>query len=300
MTPDSTLAAAFDDERERLVALAHRMLGSRADAEDAVQEVWLRLSVQEPNSINHLPGWLTTVTGRVCIDMLRSRRSRPVTAIEADLPEFTVSEDAESPEEAAATHDAVGLALLVVLDSLGPDERLAFVLHDIFAVPFAEIAQILGASTDATKMMASRARRKVRGAALPSDGRQGQRRVVDAFLKAAREGDFDALLQVLDPDITWRAYTARGVTVKLGVTEVVAAAERGVRASVVSRRVLVNGMPGVMTWSRSGAPLSVMACTVRDGRIVDVVALVDPRRLATMDLPPCPPPGPTDGETSPG
>ncbi|MDV3221754.1 sigma-70 family RNA polymerase sigma factor [Intrasporangium sp.] len=287
MTRDSSLVTEFDDHRERLVAMAHRMLGSRADGEDAVQEVWLRLARQEQGSIDNLPGWLTTVTGRVCIDMLRARRARVATVPQADLPEFTVSEDTEAPDEAAVATDAVGLALLVVLDSLGPDERLAFVLHDIFAVPFAEIAQILGASTDAAKMSASRARRKVRGADLPSDGRQRQRQVVDAFLKAARDGDFDALLQVLDPHITWRSYGPDGVTVTLGVTEVIAATERGARAAVVARRVLVNGAPGVLTWSRSGVPLSVMACTVRHGRIVDVVAVVDPRRLATMDLPTC-------------
>lgn len=285
MTPDAHLAAVFDDERARLVAQAHRMLGSRADAEDAVQEAWLRLARQDAASIDNLAGWLTTVVGRVCIDMLRARKHRPATAHEGDLPEFTVSEDVESPDDAAVANDALSLALLVVLENLGPDERLAFVLHDIFAVPFEQIAEILGSSMAATKMMASRARRKVRGADLPDDGRQRQRQVVDAFLAAARDGDFDRLLRVLDPQITWRSYTAGGVRVKLGATEVIAAAHRGARASVVARRVLVNGQPGVMTWSRTGAPLSVMACSVRNGRIVDVVALVDPRRLAAMDTP---------------
>lgn len=296
MTPDTPLAARFDDERTRLVALAHRMLGSRADAEDAVQEAWLRLAGHDPSSITNLPGWLTTVVARVCLDVLRARRHRPSVAREADLPEFTVSEDVESPHDAAVANDAVGLALLVVLETLGPDERLAFVLHDIFAVPFKEIAEILGASTAAAKMMASRARRKVRGAGPPSDSRQRQRQrqVVDAFLAAVRDGDFEALLRVLDPQITWRTYTPGGVTVKLGATEVVAAAERGARSSVVARRVLVNGEPGVMTWSRTGAPLSVMACSVRNGRIVEVVALVDPRRLASMHTPPCRPAGTDD------
>lgn len=294
MTPDTHLAAVFDDERGRLVALAHRMLGSRADAEDAVQEVWLRLVRQDPASIDNLPGWLTTVAARVCVDMLRARKHRPLPAHEPDLPEFTVSEDVEPPDDAAAANDAVGLALLVVLEALGPDERLAFVLHDIFAVPFKDIAEILGTSTAAAKMMASRARRKVRGADLPSDGRRRQRQVVDAFLAATRDGDFEALLQVLDPQITWRSYTPGGVVVKLGATEVIAAAERGTRASVVARRVLVNGEPGIMTWSRTGAPLSVMACTVRGGRLVEVVALADPRRLASMPTPPCRPAGTDD------
>ncbi|MFG2100070.1 sigma-70 family RNA polymerase sigma factor [Micromonospora echinaurantiaca] len=294
MTPDTQLAAVFEDERARLVALAHRMLGSRADAEDAVQEVWLRLVRHDPASIDNLPGWLTTVAARICIDMLRARTHRPLPADEPDLPEFTVSEDVESPDDAAAANDAVGLALLVVLEALGPDERLAFVLHDIFAVPFKDIAEILGTSPAAAKMMAIRARRKVRGADRPSDGRRRQRQVVDAFLGAARNGDFEALLRVLDPQITWRSYTPGGVVVKIGATEVIAAAERGAHASVVARRVLVNGEPGIMTWSRTGAPLSVMACSVRGGRIVEVVALVDPRRLASMPTPPCRPAGTDD------
>lgn len=288
MTSDMDLVTSFEEHRERLIALAHRMLGSRSDAEDAVQEVWLRLARQAPAEIDHLPGWLTTVTSRVCIDLLRARKARPSPGPEPDLPELVVSEDA-TPETTAVTNDAVGLALLVVLDTLRPEERLAFVLHDIFAVPFAQIATTLGTTTDAAKTMASRARRKVRGAALPEDGRDRQREVVDAFVKAAHDGDFEALLAVLDPDITWRTYSPRGVSVKLGVTEVVAAVRRGNRASVVARRVRVNGRPGVMSWSRSGAPLSLMACTVRDGRLVEVVALVDPARLATMDLPPVDP-----------
>lgn len=294
MTSDTHLAAVFEDERARLVALAHRMLGSRADAEDAVQEVWLRLVRHDPASIDNLRGWLTTVAARICIDMLRARTHRPLPADEPDLPEFTVSEDVESPDDAAAANEAVGLALLVVLGALGPDERLAFVLHDIFAVPFKDIAEILGTSPAAAKMMASRARRKVRGADRPNEGRQRQRQVVDAFLAAARNGDFEALLRVLDPQITWRSYTPGGVVVKIGATEVIAAAERGAHASVVARRVLVNGEPGIMTWSRTGAPLSVMACSVRGGRIVEVVALVDPRRLASMPTPPCRPAGTDD------
>ncbi|BBZ02618.1 DNA-directed RNA polymerase sigma-70 factor [Mycolicibacterium chitae] len=285
MTTETDLAAAFDAQRHRLVALAHRMLGSPTDAEDAVQEAWLRLARQKPGTIDSLPGWLTTVVGRVCIDVLRTRRSRPETHYGEHLPDAVVTEDEDGPEERAALADSVGLALLVVLESLAPDERLAFVLHDTFGVPFAEIAQILGKSTDATKMLASRARRKVRGIPESNVDRSQQREVVDAFLAAARSGDFEALLQVLDPQITWRTYTPRGVVVKLGATEVVAAAERGVRAAGIARRVLVNGNPGILSWSRSGKPLGLMSCTVRDGKIVDVVALLDPARLATMDLP---------------
>lgn len=285
MTTETDLAATFDAERRRLVALAHRMLGSPADAEDAVQEAWLRLARQEPGTIDSLPGWLTTVVGRVCLDVLRTRRAHRETHYDEQLPDAVVTEDDDGPEERAALADSVGLALLVVLESLGPDERLAFVLHDSFAVPFTEIGTILGKSTDAAKMLASRARRKVRGVPESNVDRRRQREVVDAFLAAARSGDFEALLRVLDPQITWRTYTPHGMVVKLGVTEVVAAAERGVRAAGTARRVLVNGNPGILAWSRSGQPLGLMSCTVRDGRIVDVVALLDPVRLAAMDLP---------------
>lgn len=286
MSPDAAWTEAFERERERLIAMAHRMLGSRADAEDAVQEAWLRLARQEADAIDNLAGWLTTVVGRVCLDVLRSRQARPEASYDARLPDFVVTEDDDdTPEDSAVLTDSVGLALLVVLETLRPDERLAFVLHDVFDVSFAEIGEILGKSTDAAKMLASRARRKVRGAPRTTTKRQEQREVVDAFVTAAREGDFEGLLKVLDPDVTWRSYTSRGTIVHLGATEVMAAAGRGRRAAVVPRRVLVNGEPGVLIWGRSGKPLSVMSCTVADGRIVDVVALVDPVRLAAMDLP---------------
>ncbi|MGC0273099.1 sigma-70 family RNA polymerase sigma factor [Pseudactinotalea sp. Z1739] len=286
MSPDAAWTEAFERERERLIAMAHRMLGSRADAEDAVQEAWLRLARQEADAIENLAGWLTTVVGRVCLDVLRSRRARPEASYDARLPDFVVTEDDDdTPEDSAVLADSVGLALLVVLETLRPEERLAFVLHDVFDVSFAEIGEILGKSTDAAKMLASRARRKVRGAPRTTTKRQEQREVVDAFVAAAREGDFEGLLKVLDPDVTWRSCTPRGTIVHLGATEVMAAARRGRRAAVVPRRVLVNGEPGVLFWGRSGKPLSVMSCTVADGRIVDVVALVDPVRLAAMDLP---------------
>ena len=211
------MAEAFEEQRGRLVAVAYRMLGSRADAEDAVQEAWLRLARQDAATIDNLAGWLTTVVGRVCIDMLRSRKARPEASYGDRLPELVVTEDDDAaPEDDALLADSVGLALLVVLDTLGPAERLAFVLHDMFAVPFEEIGQIIGRSTDATKMLASRARRKVQGPHRPTDERQQQRAVVDAFLAAARSGDFEGLLRVLDPDVTWRAHTARGVVVRLG------------------------------------------------------------------------------------
>ncbi|NIK54303.1 sigma-70 family RNA polymerase sigma factor [Kribbella shirazensis] len=283
---ENAVAEAFMAERERLVAMAYRMLGSRADAEDAVQEAWLRLARQDPSSIDNLSGWLTTVVGRVCIDTMRSRKARPVAAQDDGIPEYFVTEDTLSaPEDDALLADSVGLALLVVLDSLGPAERLALVLHDMFAVPFEEIGQILGKSTDATKMLASRARRKVQGTPRPDGERQQQREVLNAFLAAAREGDFEGLLRVLDPQVKWRTHTAHGVVVKLGATEVAAKAQRGAYAKATAYPVLLNGEPGIVAWTASGNPLGVLACTVVDGRIVEITSLRDPRQLATMNLP---------------
>lgn len=285
MSDDAALAREFEAERGRLVALAQRMLGSTAEAEDAVQEAWLRLTRHDPAAIDNLAGWLTTVVGRVCLDVLRSRRAHPVAPLDEQLPDFVVTQDEGGPEDSAVVAESVGLALLVVLDTLGPDERLAFVLHDMFAVPFAEIGPIVGRSPEAAKMLASRARRKVQGAPVTGEGRARQREVVDAFIAAAREGDFERLLEVLDPEITWTTHYPHGRVVRLGQTEILAAAERGMRATVTVRRVLVNGQPGVLAWSRTGKPLGVMACTVRGGRIAEVVSVVDPARLAGMDLP---------------
>ncbi|MGW0579455.1 sigma-70 family RNA polymerase sigma factor [Streptomyces sp. NPDC002920] len=280
------LAGEFEAQRGRLVGVAHRMLGSRADAEDAVQEAWLRLARQDPGTIDNLAGWLTTVVGRVCIDVLRSRRARPEASYDDRLPELVVTEDdGTAPEEDALLAESVGLALLVVLDTLGPSERLAFVLHDMFAVPFAEIGEIIGRSTDATKMLASRARRKVRGTHRPSDERRRQRAVVDAFLAAARGGDFEGLLRVLDPEVTWRSYSARGVVDRVGAAEVAVRVQRGVRAVVTACPALVNGESGLVVWAASGRLLGVMACTVVDGRIVEILSVNDPRRLASIDLP---------------
>jgi RNA polymerase sigma factor (sigma-70 family) len=269
--------------------VAYRMLGSRADAEDAVQEAWLRLARQDAAAVDNLGGWLTTVVGRVCIDILRSRRARPETPYDDRLPELVVTEDSGGPEDDALLAESVGLALLVVLDTLGPAERLAFVLHDMFAVPFEEIGEIVGRSTDAAKMLASRARRKVHDTHRPTAERRQQRAVVDAFLAAARSGDFEGLLRVLDPDATWRSYTARGVVVRrLGAAEVADRAQRGVRAGVTGRPVLVNGEPGIVAWGPNGKPLAVMACTVVNGRITEILSIRDPERLAAMDLPPRP------------
>ena len=284
--PEEAVAEAFEEQRGRLVAVAYRMLGSRADAEDAVQEAWLRLARQDPAAIDNLAGWLTTVVGRVCIDVLRSRKARPEASYDDRLPELVVTEEADgAPEDDALLAESVGLALLVVLDTLRPSERLAFVLHDMFAVPFEEIGQIIGRSPDASKMLASRARRKVQGTHRSTDEPQQQRAVVDAFLAAARSGDFEGLLRVLDPDVTWRTHTARGVVVRLGATEVAAKARRGVHTKLTGRNVLVNGEPGILVSDANGKPRIVMACTVVDGRIVEILSVTDPERLASVDLP---------------
>jgi RNA polymerase sigma-70 factor (ECF subfamily) len=274
---------AFEEHRSRLTAVASRMLGSRADAEDAVQEAWLRLHRSEA-SIDNLGGWLTTVVSRVCIDMLRSRATKAETSLDERL-DWIVAEDDDGPERNAELADSVGAALQVVLDMLTPDERLAFVLHDTFGVPFAQIAEILDKSTDAAKTLASRARRKVRGAEHPTDLRR-QRDVVDAFIAASKEGDFDALLRLLHPDLTWRLHTSRGEIVHSGSTDLARQAARGKGSPIGVRRVSVDGRPGLMAWRPDGVPLAVMRCTVVDERIVEMESITDRRRLATMDLPP--------------
>jgi len=223
------------------------------------------------------------VIERICVDVLRTRRTHPESAVD-ELPELVVTEDDEGPEADALLADSVGLALLVVLDALRPDERLAFVLHDMFAVPFDEIGRVLDRSTDAAKMLASRARRKVQGTPHPSDRRR-QRAVVDAFLAASREGDFEALLRVLDPEVRWTTHTAHGSVVRIGATELARQAARGATSRVTGRRVLVDGEPGILAWGPTGKPLAVMACTVVEDRIVEVVSVVDPHVLAAVDLP---------------
>jgi RNA polymerase sigma factor (sigma-70 family) len=275
--PD-TVTEAFEAQRDRLRAVAHRVLGSHADAEDVVQEAWLRLSRQDASTIHNLDGWLTTVVGRISLDVLRSRKSRP----EAPYDEIVVAVD-EGPEDDVALADSVGLALLVVLESLGPGERLAFVLHDLFAVPFEEIAHILGKSPGAAKMLASRARRKVREASRPASVERDQQKVVQAFLMAARDGDFEGLLRVLDPDVQLTVDTPGGVVVVLGATNVAAGARFG--AASGGRAVLVGGLPGVVAWREDGSPLSVVAFTVVGGLVSAIAAVADPARLASMELP---------------
>jgi RNA polymerase sigma-70 factor (ECF subfamily) len=282
---EGELSAAFEAHRPHLLAVATRALGSRADAEDAVQEAWLRLDRHAGDEIENLGGWLTRVVGRICLDMLRSRTSRAESALEEWDTDPVVTEDVDGPEDAAMAADSVGLAMLVVLESLQPTERLAFVLHDVFAVPFAEIAAIIGRSTDAAKMLASRARRKVQQQPLPSEERRQRREVVDAFLAAAREGDFEALLRTLAPDITWHHHTAHGSIVKVGANEVLAVVRQGNPDRVEARRVSVNGQPGILAWGPTGRPLSLMICSVADGRLVKMVSITDPNRLSRMRLP---------------
>ena len=285
-SPADPMAETFEAQRDRLRSVAHRMLGSHADAEDVVQEAWLRLSRQDTATIHNLVGWLTTVVGRISLDVLRSRQARPEAAYDDRLSELVVTlDDNPAPEDDAVLADSVGLALLVVLESLGPSERLAFVLHDLFAVPFDEIGQILGKSTAATKMLASRARRKVQTIERPTGGGREQRDVVQAFLAAARRGDFEELLRVLDPEVKLTVDTPSGVVVTLGATKVAAGAQLSASAATQGRAVLVNGLPGIMSWHEDGTPLSVLAFTVVDGRITDIAAVIDPAKLALMDLP---------------
>lgn len=283
--PRDTMSEAFEAQRDRLRAVAHRMLGSHADAEDVVQEAWLRLSRQD-STIHNLAGWLTTVVGRISLDVLRSRQARPESSYDDRLSDVVVTlDDSPAPEDDAVLADSVGLALLVVLESLGPSERLAFVLHDLFAVPFDEIGHILGKSTAAAKMLASRARRKVRTAERPTGVGQEEREVVQAFLAAARRGDFEELLRVLHPEVKLTVDTPSGVVVALGATKVAAGAHLSAGAAAQGRAVLVDGLPGVVSWREDGTALSVLAFTVADGRITDITVMADPSKLALMDLP---------------
>ena len=288
------LAEAFEEHRPRLRAVAVRILGSSADADDAVQEAWLRLARHAADPIENLGAWLTRVVGRICIDALRRRTARPESPLDGWLADVVVTAD-DGPEQAALDADAVALAMLVVLESLRPEERLAFVLHDVFAVPFAEIGPIVGRSTDAAKMLASRARHKVRQHPVPAGEDSRGREVVDAFLAAAHDGDFEGLLRLLDPDIEWHHHSARGHRVLHGARAVVDAARGGRAERVTTRRVDVNGQPGILAWGPSGAPLALMVCTVADGRIVRADSLLDPARLARISLPPAPPPAASGG-----
>ncbi len=283
------LAERFEEHRTHLRAVAYRMLGSLSEAEDAVQEAWFRLSRSDTSAVENLGGWLTTVVARLCLDQLRSRKSRREEPLEPHVPDPVVSREGDSdPEQQALIADSVGLALLVVLDTLEPAERLAFVLHDMFAVPFDEIAPMVGRSPAAARQLASRARRRVQGAApAPDADLSRQRAVVDAFFAAARDGDFERLVAVLDPDIVLRSDggVLRPATsvVLHGAERVAAQALTFAHLSPYVRPALVNGAAGVVVAPR-GRPFSVMAFTVREDRIVEIDAVTDPERLARLDL----------------
>src|SRR5256714_619985 len=280
------LAEQFEAERPHLRAVAYRMLGSLSEADDAVQESWLHLSRSNTSGVENLGGWLTTVVARVCLDMLRSRNSRREEPLGAHVPDLIVSsEGGIDPEHEALLADSVGLALLVVLDTLNPAERLAFVLHDLFAVPFDEIAPIVGRSETAARQLASRARRRVqRAATVPDADLTRQREVVDAFLAASRGGDFDALLAVLDPDVVLRSDPA---SVHMGASREVlgapAVAKQFSGRARAAQPALVNGAVGLV-WAPGGLPRVVFDFTITRGKIVAIDQVADPERLRQLDV----------------
>jgi RNA polymerase sigma-70 factor (ECF subfamily) len=277
----------FEEHRTRLRAVAYRMLGSASEADDAVQEAWLRLSRADAAGIDNLGGWLTTVVARVCLDMLRSRQSRREEPFAPDAPEpVATGTHGTSPEQEALLADSVGLALLVVLDRLTPAERLAFVLHDMFAVPFEEIAPIVGRSAEAARQLASRARRRVRGGAAPDPGLVRQREVVEAFIAALRGGDFEGLLAVLDPDLVVRADMAAGSGAPTEIRGAAAWAKGAIvygHLARLTRPALVNGAIGVVVAPR-GKLVRALRFTIANGRITEIEVIGDPRRLAGLDV----------------
>jgi RNA polymerase sigma-70 factor (ECF subfamily) len=289
MDEHQALAEAFEEHRNRLHAVAYRMLGSVTEADDAVQETWLRLSRSDAEGIDELGAWLTTVVSRVCLNVLRSGRTRGEEPLEARVPELVISRpDGTDPEHEALLADAVNLALLVVLDRLSPPERLAFVLHDVFGVPFDEIAPIVDRTPTATRQLASRARRRIQaGGAEPDPNPARQRAVVDAFFAAAREGDFDALVATLDPDVVLRSdggpdRPEDSVLIR-GAAEVAGRALMFASLSPYVRPALVNGVAGVVV-APGGDPVAALGFTVSGGRIVAIDAVGDRARLAALDL----------------
>ncbi|AQU70341.1 sigma-70 family RNA polymerase sigma factor [Streptomyces niveus] len=289
MDESEFLARRFEAHRTHLRAVAYRMLGSLSEADDAVQEAWFKLHRSDTRGVGNLAGWLTTVVGRVCLDMLRSRASRREDPLEerVRLPDPIISSPTGvDPEHEALLADSVGLALLVVLEALAPAERLAFVLHDLFAVPFDEIAPVVGRTPAGARQLASRARRRVRGAApAPDPDVAKQREVVDAFHAAARGGDFDALVALLDPDVVVRSDggTLRPGGLVRGAEAVAGGAIFAARFAEESRPALVNGAAGVVGIA-NGRPISVLAFTITKGRIVSIAILNDPERLDRLDL----------------
>jgi RNA polymerase sigma-70 factor (ECF subfamily) len=282
------LAERFEEHRPRLRTMAYRMLGSVSESDDAVQEAWIRLNRVDETTVDNLGGWLTTVVGRVSLDMLRARRASREASVGSWLPEPIVAVDqAPTPEESALISESVGLALLVVLETLTPNERLAFVLHDMFAVPFTDIAAILGCSPAAARQLASRGRRRVQGAPLNEDaGLDEQRELVSAFLAASREGDFERLIAVLDPDVVFRADTGpdspaarEPVEGALAVAQRVLA--RGRPLASLARPALVNGGAGLVV-GKPGRPLAVVAFTIAHQRIVAIDLITDREKLRRL------------------
>jgi RNA polymerase sigma-70 factor (ECF subfamily) len=282
------LAERFEQHRPRLRAVAYRMLGSTSEADDAVQESWIRLNRSNAGEIDNLEAWLVTVVGRVALNMLRSRSTRREEPLDVHVPDPIIdSSDGTDPEHEALLADSVGLALLVVLETLTPAERLAFVLHDMFAVPFEAIAPIVERSPEATRQLASRARRRVRGAApAPDADLNVQWEVVEAFLAAARNGDFDALVAVLDPEVVLRSDGGRltGLSQHVrGAAAVAGQALHWARVDLTMRRALINGAAGMVAFLH-GRPFSVAAITVSNGKIAEIDFLTDPERIARLDL----------------
>jgi RNA polymerase sigma factor (sigma-70 family) len=280
------LAERFQEHRPRLQAVAYRMLGSTGEADDAVQEAWIRLSRSNADAIDNLEAWLVTTVGRVALNMLRSRRTRREESLEARLPDPIVDRaDGVDPEHEALIADSVGLALLVVLETLTPAERLAYVLHDMFAIPFDEIGAIVGRSPEATRQLASRGRRRIRGVdPTPDADPAAQQEVVEAYLAAAREGDFDGLVAALDPDVVvhydWGSGT---VTEVRGAENVARRARAAAQLGLEAWPALVNGAAGWVS-ARDGEPFAIAALTVKNGRIATMDIIADPERLSRVDL----------------
>jgi RNA polymerase sigma-70 factor (ECF subfamily) len=288
MTQADRLAERFEKHRPHLRAVAYRMLGSLTEADDAVQDAWLRFSRADTTDVANLGGWLTTVVARVCLNVLRTRRSRPERSLESRLPDPIVTrDDRGDPAQEVLLADSISLAMLVVLETLSPPERVAFVLHDVFGVPFDQIGPIVGRSPTAARQLASRARRRVRRAATQPDADlAAQRKVVDAFLAAARAGDFAALLAVLDPDIVLRADYGARVRATQEVRGAEAVAEQAVTFSSLApfaRPAVVNGSAGLVV-VRDGRPFSVLGFAIRGGRIVELDIVADPARLRHVEL----------------
>lgn len=285
-TESNWIGEQFESHRSHLFAVAYRMLGSVSEAEDAVQGAWLRLSRTEANRIDNLGGWLTVAVGRESIDMLRARTARRDRPLEAYVPDPIITRIDADPEAVAIMADSVGLAMLVVLETMTPAERIAFVLHDVFGVPFEDIAPIVERSPEATRQLASRARRRTQGTPLsPGSDRGRQQEIVDAFFAAARHGDFDALVMVLDPDVVLRVDS--GIEESRLVRGAEAVAQSALMFADPARHthsVLVNGSPGVVVTDPHGEPLSIMGFTLREGRIIRIDALVDRARFTSIDL----------------